>query len=367
MPRAWAAAVLAGVLAVLITGCGAATSVSHAGDIAARAPREPFGTISETGSTLLYPLAQNWAAAYHRQYPAVTVTTAGTGSGTGIKDAIAASVDIGATDAYLSSGDLVANPALLNIPVVVSAQTVIYNLPTVSTGTHLQLDGSVLAGMYDGTITMWNDSAIAKLNPGVSLPALKVVPFRRSDTSGDTFLFTSYLSTQDPKAWGEDGYGTQVLWPSVPGEQAEDGSKNMERGCAATPGCVAYNGISYLSLAQGAGLGEAKLDNAAGNPELPVASAVQAAIVPFVSLTPPNETISMIDGPAQDGYPIVNFEYAVVSQTQPSAAKASEIKAFLQWVISTGNQSSYLTPLGFVPLPADIETLDKHQIAEIGS
>jgi phosphate transport system substrate-binding protein len=366
MPRAWAAVVLAGVLAAVMAGCGTAGTASQAGDVAARAPREPFGTISETGSTLLYPLAQAWAKAYHQQYPAVTVTTAGTGSGVGINDALANAVDIGATDAYLSSGDVVQNPALINIPVVVSAQTVIYNLPTLSSSVHVHLDGTVLAGMYDGKITMWNDSQIANLNPGVPLPALKVVPFHRKDSSGDTFLFTSYLATEDPALWGVDGYGTTVLWPPVAGGQSETGSNNMWQHCATTPGCVAYNGISYLSDALGVGLGEAELSNASGQPELPTPTTIQAAVGPFVSLTPPNETISMIDGPAGNGYPIVNFEYAVVSKTQPSAAKASEIKAFLEWVISTGNEASYLATWGFQALPSAIVTLDKAQIGEIG-
>jgi phosphate transport system substrate-binding protein len=368
MPRAWAAVVLAGVLATAMAGCGTAGSAgtaSQAGNGAAQAPTEPFGTISETGSTLLYPLAKAWAQAYHQQYPAVTVTTAGTGSGKGIDAAIANQVDIGATDAYLSSGDVVQNPALINIPVVVSAQTVIYNLPSVSSSVHVHLNGTVLAEMYDGTITMWNDSQIAQLNPGVSLPALKVVPFRRSDSSGDTFLFTSYLATEDPALWGVDGYGTTVLWPPVAGEQSEDGSTNMWHHCAATPGCVAYNGISYLSGALSDGLGEAELANSVGQFTLPTAASVQAAIGSFVSLTPPNETISMINGPSPAGYPIVNYEYAIVSTKQPSAAKASEIKAFLRWVLTTGNESSYLSTEGFQPLPGQVVTLGEQQIAEI--
>jgi phosphate transport system substrate-binding protein len=367
VPRSVAAVVLAAVLAMLMTGCATATSGRQASDMAARAPKEPLGTISEAGSTLLLPLAQKWASAYEAQRPGVTVTTAGGGSGAGIKGAIGATVDVGATDAYLSAGDLVQNPSLLNIPVVVSAQTVIYNLPSLSTNVHLILNGVVLADMYDGMITTWNDSRIASLNPGVSLPPTKVVPFHRADSAGDTFLFTSYLSTQDPQDWGLNGYGTTVVWPPVPGAKAETGSTNMEHYCALTPGCVAYNGISYLNQAQTDNLGEAKLDNAAGHPELPSGPTISAAIAPFVSLTPPNETISMIDGPAQYGYPIVNFEYAVVSRNPPSAAKASEIKAFLQWAITTGNQSSYLTPLGFQRLPSDIVTLDERQIAEIGS
>jgi len=360
--------VLTGVLAALIVGCGAAGTASQAGDISAGTPREPAGTISETGSTLLYPLAKTWAGAYHQQHPGVTVTTAGTGSGAGIKDASADTVDIGASDAYLSSGDLVKNPTLLNIPLVVSAQTVIYNLPTLSAGVHLHLNGIVLAGMYNGTIKTWNNPAIAKLNPGVTLPATKVVPIHRSDSSGDTFLFTSYLSTQDSGNWGNPiGYGTTVLWPPVPGAKAEKGSTNMLASCDATPGCVAYNGISYLPGAKQDGLGEAALANAAGQPELPTPQTILASISSFVSLTPPNETISMIDGPSSGGYPIVNYEYAVVSTKQQSAAKASEIKAFLRWVITTGNQPAYLNAVGFQSLPPTLVTLGEAQIGEIGS
>ena len=328
------------------------------------------GTISETGSGLLYPLMRSWAAAYQQATPGVTVTTASTGSGTGIAAASAGTADLGASDAYLSSGDLVKNPALLNIPLAVSAQTIIYNLPGVSG--HVQLNGAVLVDIYDGTVTMWNDPLIAAINPHVTLPAMKIVPVRRSDSSGDTFLFTSYLSTgnqspQDQRWNSQIGYGTTVTWPSVPGELVETGSVTVLHACASTPGCVAYNGISYLAQAQSAGLGEAALANDADQYTLPTAAAITASVDSFVSLTPPNETISMIDGPALTGYPIVNYEYAVVSTRQPDAAKASALTAFLKWIITTGNQPRYVDPVGFQPLPAALVTLGEQQIGEIGS
>ena len=313
---------------------------------------------------------RTWARAYQRQTSGMTVTTASTGSGTGIAAASAGTTDLGASDAYLSSGDLVKNPALLNIPLVVSAQTVIYNLPGVSA--HVRLDGAVLAGIYDGTITMWDDPAISAINPGLTLPGIHIVPIRRTDSSGDTFLFTSYLSTgnQSPEdqAWNSKiGYGTTVAWPRVPGERGEDGSVNVLHACESTAGCVAYNGISYLGQAETGGLGEAELANHAGQYMLPNAAAIQASVASFVSLTPSNETISMIDGPAAAGYPIVNYEYAVAAARQPSAGKASALKAFLHWVITTGNQAAYVDSVGFQPLPAALVALGEQQIAEIGS
>jgi phosphate transport system substrate-binding protein len=322
--------------------------------------------LSETGSTLLYPVLRNWAAAYQQQHANVSIATAATGSGKGIAEASAGAVDIGASDAYLSSGDLVTNPAMLNIPLAVSAQQVNYNVPGLRPGTHLKLNGKVLAEMYQGSITSWNDPRIAALNPGVPLPRTRVVPLHRADSSGDTFLFTSYLSTQDA-AWDRvTGYGTTVGWPPVPGARAETHNTGMVAGCEATPGCVAYVGIAYLTSATAGGLGYASLRNALGNYEAPTPKSIGTAVGSFVSTTPVNETISMVDGPALTGYPIVNYEYAIVSARQRSAAKARDIKAFLHWVITAGNMSQYLDQFRFQRLPASIVSLSDAQIAKIG-
>ena len=130
---------------------------------------------------------------------------------------------------------------------------------------------------------------------------------------------------------------------------------------------MAYNGISFLSEALKDKLGYASLANTVGTFALPTTAAIQAAVAPFVNLTPPNETIALIDGPAPTGYPIVNYEYAVVSATQPSAAKAGAIRSFLRWALTAGNGAGYLGRYGFQPLPATLVALGERQIAEIGS
>jgi phosphate transport system substrate-binding protein len=193
------------------------------------------------------------------------------------------------------------------------------------------------------------------------------VPLRRSDSSGDTFLFSSYLSAQDPAWSAAIGYGTTVAWPKLSGERAFKGNSAMVTGCQATPGCVAYVGITYLTSALAGGLGEAQLMNASGHFLLPAPAAIRAAVASFVAATPPNETISMIDGPAADGYPIVNYEYAIVSTHQPDARRAAEIRAFLQWVITVGDASAYLDPTRLQPLPAPVAALGARQIARITS
>ncbi len=338
---------------------------STTGQAIAQPPAAQHEALSETGSTLLWPLLRAWAGAYQQQFPQVSIAVHGTGSGTGIQEASAGTVDIGASDAFLSSGDLVKNPALLNIPLAVAAQQVDYNLPGLRPGVHLRLTGTVLAQMYQGTIRTWNAPAIAALNPHVALPATRIVPLHRSDSSGDTFLFTSYLSTHDP-AWNRAiGYGTTVAWPPVPGGQGQHGNSGMVTGCRATPGCVAYVGISYLSAALAAGLGEAELANELGQYELPTPASISAAVAAFVSATPGNETISMVNGPAPGGYPIVNYEYAIVRSSQPDSTRAQDIRAFLHWAVTAGNSAQYLAQGRFQPLPAAVVTLSGQQIAKI--
>ncbi len=355
------------------TGCGssqtsaqlaAGTSQSSPAPLPSAPPAGPQ-SLSETGSTLLYPLFSSiWVPAYHSEFGNVQITTGSTGSSTGIADAASGTDDIGASDAYLSAADLVKHPALENIPLVVSAQVVSYNLPGLNG--NLKLNATVLAGLYQGTITSWNDPAIRALNPGVPLPSLKVVPVRRSDGSGDTFLFTSYLSGPGSKWADAVGFGTEVAWPPVANEQAAKGNAAMVTACAAHPGCVAYVGISYLQQASAAGLGEAPLLNSSGNYVLPDTASISAAAESFASVTPAAGTISLIDSPVPGGYPIVNYEYAIVSTRQASAAKAAAVKALLNWILTRGSSPAYLAKLGFQPLPTQVTAIADALIGRIG-
>jgi phosphate transport system substrate-binding protein len=322
--------------------------------------------MSETGATELYPLMNSWRDGYHQKYPNVTINTASTGSGAGISQAIARTAEIGASGAYLSKGDIAAHKGLMNIALAIAAEQVHYNLPGVAE--HLKLNGKVLAAMYQGTIKTWNDPQIAALNPGVNLPATAVVPLHRSDGAGDTFVFTQYLSKQDPDGWGKSpGFGTTVDFPPVPGALGENGAGGMVTGCADTPGCVAYIGMSYLDQASQKGLGEAELANASGRYVLPEAENIQAEAASFASQTPANQVISLINGPAPDGYPIVNYEYAVVYSSQKDAATAQTLQAFLHWVVTDGGSAQFLDKVHFQPLPAPVLKLSEAQIARITS
>jgi phosphate transport system substrate-binding protein len=326
----------------------------------------PGGTVTETGSTLLYPLFNLWAGGYGEKYPSVTIQTAGTGSGTGISEAENGTIDIGASDAYLSPSVASANPNLRNIPMAISSQIVAYNVPGVVS--HLKLSGKVLSQIYQGQVTKWNDSAIASANPGVTLPATPIVTLHRSDSSGDTFLFSTYLSKADPSGWGTKiGFNTTVPWPAAPGALGETGNSGMVTGCKATPGCIAYVGISYLTQSLQAGLGYAALQNGKGQYEVPTQASITAEAAAFTKTTPANGTISMIYGSASGGYPIINYEYAIVSTHQSSSSTAKNIRSVLEWAINPkfGANTSYLSQVNFQPLPSKVEAQSVKQVLSI--
>jgi phosphate transport system substrate-binding protein len=312
------------------------------------------GTVSEAGSSLLYPLWNLWAPGYQAKYSNVTLQTAAGGSGKGISYAVAGTIQIGSSDAYLSTADKTQDPTLENIPLAISAQEVYYHLTGVNA--HLKLSGKILAEMYTGKITKWNTRAIAKLNPGVNLPATPVVTLHRSDGSGDTFLFTTYLS-DSTKSWATKvGYNTTVTWPKASNELAETGNSGMVAGCKATPGCVAYVGISYQTQALGSGLTYAQLRNGKGQYVMPTPTTIAAEAAGYAKKTPKTGAISLIDGKIKNGYPIINYEYAIVSKKQSSSSVAKTVRSVLQWAINPkdGNNASYLTQVGFRPLPLKV-------------
>ncbi|HET9059365.1 MAG TPA: phosphate ABC transporter substrate-binding protein PstS [Acidimicrobiales bacterium] len=350
--------------AVAYVPSASAATAAKAGEV----PPKAKVAISETGSTLLYPLFQLWSTAYHKQYGNISITPEGTGSGTGISSAAQGTVDIGASDAYLSSTDRQQYKGLMNIALAISAQQVNYNVSGVPANRHIKLNGQILAAIYEGKITYWDDRAIQAVNKGLHLPHEQIVALHRSDSSGDTFLFTSYLSAQDPKGWGQSvGYGTSVSFPSISNALAAEGNGGMVSTCKQTPGCVAYIGISYLTDTQKAHLGEAYLENKSGQFVQPTAKSISAEAAALENKTPANESLSMIDDPAKGGYPIINYEYAIIPGKESNNNTAGAVKAFLNWAVEPngGSSAKFLNQVRFVALPAAVAKLSMAQIAKI--
>ena len=322
--------------------------------------------IQETGSSLLYPLFNLWVPDFTHAHPDVQISTASTGSGTGLAQSIAGLVQVGASDAYMSGAMMKQHPDMLNIPLAISSQMVNYNLPGLN-GRHLKLSGPVLAGIYSGKITNWDDPQIRALNPGVALPNHVIIPVHRTDGSGDTFIFTQYLSFSTPWWNNKYAYGTSISWAPVQGGIGAEGNPGMVDAVKGNPYSVAYIGVSYKAQTEGAHLGEALLKNRAGNFVLPEVKTVKAAAAAMVPKTPADQRISLIYAPGKESYPIINYEYAVVKADQPNGQVAGELKTLLSWAVAStgGNAEKYMRQVNFVPLPANAAHQSLAQIAKI--
>jgi phosphate transport system substrate-binding protein len=323
-------------------------------------------TLNESGSSLLYPFLQTLVSPLKSAYSNVALAPAAGGSGKGISDATSGVSQMGGSDAYLTPAELSAG-TLLNVPIAVSAQDVYVNLPGV---TNLKLSGQVLSDIYQGKVTKWNAPEISALNTGTTLPSTSIYPIHRSDSSGDTFLFTSFLSKTDTSGWGSSSgpqFGTTVKWPSVSNALTASGNPGMVSTCKATVGCVAYIGISAQSTATAAGLELASLKNQAGDYLTASATTINSAVAASTADVPANLAASLIYASGAMSYPIVNFEYIVVKKSQSSANTALAIRDFLTFAISTtgGSTPTLLASKNFQALPTSVVSKVNTAIASI--
>jgi phosphate transport system substrate-binding protein len=354
-PAIWANWRRMGAVAFVFCVAGAIPVQSQAADVA----------LTESGSTLLYPLFKIWVENYTSTHPGVTITTDPSGSEVGIKKAISGEAQIGASDVFMSDRQARENPQILNIPLCISAQMVNFNLPDLN-GQKLKLDGTVLAGIYSGTIQNWDAAPIVALNPDIKLPHQLIVPVRRSDGSGDTYIFTQFLSFADSK-WSDNlGFGMKVNWPAVQGSLEAAGNEGMVQTIQKTPYSIGYVGVSYSKEIADAGLGTALLKNQSGNFLLPTKDAVEAAAAGLGSRTPADQRLTIVLAPGDNAYPLISYEYAVVSTKQANADVAAAIRKFLVWsIVPSEANEGYLDSVHFIPLPAQIFAMSEAQIQNI--
>jgi len=331
-------------------------------------------TLTETGSSLVYPLFKVWAEEYQKTHTGVTVAVNSTNSGTGVEQAISGAVQIGASDAYMSDADIKSNPQIINVAMAISAQTVNYNISGLN-NQNLKLNGATLAGIYTGKIRQWDDQAIAKLNPGVTLPHNDIVPVHRGDPSGDTFVFTQYLSFSTERwenrigfisseSWVKRlGYGTTVAWADIPGALAATSNADMVAKIQQAPNSIGYVGVSFHEDIAKAGLGTAAVQSYDGEFLLPTPESIAAAAAALWPRTPPDERLTLVNAPGANAYPLINYEYAIVSTKQPDPKTAAAIRSFLLWATAPDETNAkYLADADFIPLPAHIWVLSHDQI-----
>jgi phosphate transport system substrate-binding protein len=363
------AGALAAIAALGVAACGSSSSSSSSSAASAPASSSSSAaapaasgtggatTLVGAGSTLVAPLVDVWQAPYEQKY-GVAVTYGAIGSGGGIEQITARTVNFGASDAPLTPAQATACKSCLEIPWALAATDVAYNVKGVSSGLHLT--GPVLADIWMGKITMWNDPAIKKLNPGVSLPATKIVPIHRTDGSGDTYAFTNYLSKVSPTFKSKIGNATTVNWPGGLGGKGNSGVGGVLQ---STNGSIAYIAIAYVIANK---FDYAKVQNAAGQYPTPGIASISAA-AHAVTTIPAGGTagISLTDPPKSvaGAYPISTFTY-ILTPTQPSStAVATSLKKFIGWAITTGQASG--AALEFAPLPAAVVKADQSTITKI--
>ncbi|MEK6706531.1 MAG: phosphate ABC transporter substrate-binding protein PstS [Bdellovibrionota bacterium] len=311
--------------------------------------------INGAGATFPYPLYSKWFAEYQKVDPEVRINYQSIGSGGGIRQFLEKTVDFGASDAPMTDEQLSkASVPVVHIPTVLGAVVLTYNVPGVEQG--LKLSGEVVAYIFLGKVTKWNDSRITALNHGIKLPETDILVVHRSDGSGTTGIFTDYLSKVSAEWKTKTGSGTAVNWPVGLGGKGNEGVAGLIK---QTPGSIGYVELIY---AKNNSLNYAFLKNKAGNVIEPNTKTVTAAAAGVVKSMPADFRVSITNADGKEAYPISGFTYLLVYKNMPKG-KGEGIVKFLRWAMKGGQ--SYAEPLYYAPLPTALLTKVNAKIDEI--
>lgn len=303
--------------------------------------------VNGAGATFPYPLYSKWFDAYQAVDKDAQFNYQSIGSGGGIRQfAEQKTVDFGASDAPMTDEQLKkAGAPVVHVPTVLGAVAVTYNLPGVATG--LKLDGPLVADIFLGKVTKWDDKRIAALNPGAKLSG-DIVVVRRSDGSGTTAIFTDYLSRVSEPFKSTVGSANAVKWPVGLGGKGNEGVAGLLK---QTPGSIGYVELIY---AESNKLPYAAVKNKGGNFVLPSMASVTAAAAAEAKNIPADYRVSIVDAAGKDSYPVAGFTYLLVWKDNADATKGPKIKAFLKWAVSAKGGQQYAEKLFYAPLPKDL-------------
>jgi phosphate transport system substrate-binding protein len=340
-----AACATLGLTAALLSG---AAAVRAAGPI----------TLNGAGATFPYPLYSKWFAEYNRMHPDIRINYQSIGSGGGIAQVQKGTVDFGASDAPLSDQQLkeMGRPIVL-VPTVAGAIAMTYNLPGVATG--LRLTGQDVVDIFSGQITKWNDKRIQANNGSVKLPDMPITVVHRSDGSGTSFIFTSYLS-EVSKAWSDKvGRGTSVEWPAGVGGKGNEGVAGVVK---QSPGAIGYVELAYAVQNR---LTYAVLKNRAGQWIAPSLSGTTAAAAGGAQqMAATNDVrVSIANAPGPGVYPIAGFTFLLIPQQQTDEAKGKALAEFVWWAIHDGEKAA--SQLLYAPLPVPVVAIDERILKSV--
>jgi phosphate transport system substrate-binding protein len=299
--------------------------------------------LTGAGATFPYPIYSKWFSEYSAAHPGVEINYQSIGSGGGIRQVTAGLVDFGATDGPATDEQLAASKTkLVHIPTVLGAVVPVFNVPGVS---DVKFSAEVLADIFLGKISQWNDPRIAKDNPGVNLPGEKIIVVHRSDGSGTTYIWTDYLSKVSGEWANGPGKGSSPSWPVGVGGKGNEGVAGMVR---QIPGALGYVELIY-ALQNKMSYGEVK--NPAGNwVRASIAGVTEAAA--SVKKIPDDYRVSITNAPGANAYPISSFTWLLVPLKSPDPAKGKVIKDLLSWIVNSGENE--VESLSYAPLPKNV-------------
>lgn len=312
-------------------------------------------TLNGAGATFPYPIYSKWFNEYGKSHPGVQINYQSIGSGGGIRQVTAGTVDFGASDMPMTDKQLLeAKFKILNIPTVLGADVPAYNVPGV-TG-EVKFTQEALAGIFLGRISKWNDKAITSANPGINFPDANIILVHRSDGSGTTFIWTDYLSKISPEWKSQVGADTSVKWPIGMGGKGNEGVAGLIRQLSGSIGYVeliyaVQNNIPYGSVR-----------NSSGNFVKASLDGVTAAAASAPKM-PPDFRVSITNAPGKDAYPISSFTWLLIPAQSKDPAKGKILNDFLNWMVTDGQKMT--TALAYAPLPDNVVAKVKEAIKQV--
>jgi len=331
--------------AVLATAVAMATSVVAQQNV----------HINGAGATFPYPIYSKWFAEYAKLHENAQINYQSIGSGGGIRQVTAQTVFFGATDGPMTPEQLLAAPGkILHFPTVLGAVVPVYNVEGVS---ELKFTGPVLADIFLGKITKWNDPAIAKLNPGVNLPVADITVAHRSDGSGTTYIFVDYLAKLSSEWKEKVGIATSVNWPVGVGGKGNEGVAGLVK---QTPGAIGYVELIYALQNK---ISYGTVQNSAGEFVRASVESVTACAAAAVKSMPKDFRVSITNAPGTGVYPISSFTWLLVYENPKDKVQAKVFVDFMKWALTDGQK--FAPELGYAPLPAEIVKLEMAAISQI--
>jgi len=342
-PQGRASVGVAVCLAIALTGlsCSGPQDASE-GDLSG-------SQINGAGATFPYPIYSKWFDEYNKLHPDVRVNYQSQGSGAGIRQLTNETVFFGASDGPMTDEQLKAAPGkILHFPTVLGADVPVYNIPDVK-GT-LRFSGPLLADIFLGKVTKWNDPAIMQVNPGIALPATDITVVHRSDASGTTYIWVDYLSKVSPEWKGRVGTATAVNWPIGIAGKGNEGVAGL---VSLTPGSIGYVELIYARQTK---MDYGAVQNAAGYFVTATAASVTAAAASAAAEMPPDFRISITNAQGADAYPISSFTWLLLYEDAKNKAYSRIMVEFLKWALTDGQ--AYASQLGYAPLPSEVVRLE---------